>query len=87
MNWRPASFGIIAAAIAMPCLSPIRILAQSNFVGQSNSLSRIVVDDALKAAAAKPTPRAANGHPDLNGSWVPLSSPSAPIKIPRVTSI
>jgi len=76
MSSRPASFGIIAAAIAMPCLSPIRILAQSNFVGQSNSLSRIVVDDALKAAAAKPTPRAANGHPDLNGSW---GAPELPI--------
>jgi hypothetical protein len=60
----------------MPCLSPIRILAQSNFAGQSNSLSRVAVDDALKAAAAKPTPRAANGHPDLNGSW---GAPELPI--------
>jgi hypothetical protein len=76
MNWRPASFGIIAAAIAIPCLSPIRILAQSNFAGQSNSLSRVAVDDVLKAAAAKPTPRAANGHPDLNGSW---GAPELPI--------
>jgi hypothetical protein len=69
MNSRLASFGIIAGAIAIPCLSPIRILAQSNFAGQSNSLSRVAVDDALKAASAKPTPRAANGRPDLNGSW------------------
>lgn len=76
MNSRPASFGIIAAAIAMPCLSPIRILAQSNFAGQSNSLSRSASDNALKAAAAKPTPRAANGHPDLNGSW---GAPELPI--------
>ena len=76
MSSRPASFGIIAAAIAMPCLSPIRILAQSNFAGQSNSLSRVAVDDVLKAAAAKPTPRAANGHPDLNGSW---GAPELPI--------
>jgi hypothetical protein len=78
MNSRLARFGIIAGAIAIPCLSPIRILAQSNFAGQSNSLSRVAVDDALKAAAAKPTPRAANGRPDLNGSWgapeLPLSA-------------
>jgi hypothetical protein len=60
----------------MPCLSPIRILAQSNFAGQSNSLSRSASDNALKAAAAKPTPRAANGHPDLNGSW---GAPELPV--------
>ena len=76
MNCRAARFGIIAAAIAIPCLSPIRILAQSNFAGQSNSLSRSAADNALKAAAAKPTPRAANGHPDLNGSW---GAPELPI--------
>ena len=76
MSSRPASFGIIAAAIAILCLSPIRIRAQSNFAGQSNSLSRSAADNALKAAAAKPTPRAANGHPDLNGSW---GAPELPI--------
>ena len=76
MNCRAARFGIIAAAIAILCLSPIRIRAQSNFAGQSNSLSLVAVDGALKAAAAKPTPRAANGHPDLNGSW---GAPELPI--------
>jgi len=47
----------------------MRIDAQANFAGQSNSGPRAAAQAAIKAAAAKPTPRLADGHPDLNGSW------------------
>jgi len=30
---------------------------------------------AIKAAGVKPTPRVADGHPDLNGSWGPRELP------------
>jgi hypothetical protein len=40
-----------------------------NYAGQSDSPSRDKVEAMMKAAAAKPTPRSADGHPDLTGSW------------------
>ena len=81
MNSRLRSYGITAAAIAVSSMAPMHIAAQgANFAGQSNSPSRSAVDAAIKEAAAKPTPRAADGHPDLNGSWSP---PQLPISAHR----
>jgi hypothetical protein len=68
-------FLITAGAIAISCVAPMRIAAQANFAGQSNSGPRAAAEAAIKAAAAKPTPRGADGHPDLNGSW---GSPELP---------
>jgi len=66
----------ITAVIAVSSMSPLRIAAQgANFAGQSNSPSRSVIEAMIKDAAAKPTPRTADGHPDLNGSWGPPELP------------
>jgi len=35
-----------------------------------NRLNRAAADTVIRAAAAKPTPRMADGHPDLNGYWI-----------------
>jgi hypothetical protein len=77
MNSRLRSYGITAAAIAISSMAPMHLAAQgANFAGQSNSPSRAAAEAAIKAAAAKPTPRAADGHPDLNGSW---AAPQLPV--------
>src|ERR1700680_1386209 len=54
--------GMAAAALVVSCMGPMRIVAQS----RANPSAAAV---ALKAAAGKTTPRAADGHPDLNGYW------------------
>src|SRR5260370_7670297 len=78
MKVRFLSYGITAAAIALSCAAPMRVAGQgANFAGQSNSPSRAAEEAMIKAAAAKPTPRGADGHPDLNGSW---ESPQLPIR-------
>ena len=77
MNSRLRSYGISAAAIVVSSMAPMRLAGQgANLAGQSNSPSRSVIEAAIKAAAAKPTPRAADGHPDLNGSW---NAPQLPV--------
>lgn len=77
MRFRSLSYGITAAAIAALCVTPTRLGAQAaNLAGQSNSPSRSAIEAMIKAAAAKPTPRTADGHPDLNGSW---GAPELPI--------
>jgi hypothetical protein len=77
MNSRLRSYGVTAAAIAISSMAPMHLAAQgANFAGQSNSPSRAAAEAAIKAAAAKPTPRAADGHPDLNGSW---AAPQLPV--------
>jgi hypothetical protein len=64
MDFRLRSYGITAvtAMVVTLCMSPMRVPAQ----GRANASA---AQAAMKAAAAKPTPRAADGHPDLNGSW------------------
>jgi hypothetical protein len=62
MNSRFRSYGIAATVIAFSCLAPLRISAQDR-------ASRAAAAAAIKAAEAKPTPHAADGHPDLNGYW------------------
>jgi len=56
------SFGVTAAAMVVYCMAPMRSVAQSR-------VNPAAAAAALKAAAAKPTPRASDGHPDLNGYW------------------
>jgi len=51
-----------------------------NFAGQVATPPRAVIDAAMKAAAAKPTPRASDGHPDMTGSW---GTPQLPIDAHR----
>ncbi|HEV2198304.1 MAG TPA: hypothetical protein VGR73_00675 [Bryobacteraceae bacterium] len=81
MSSRLRTYGIAAAAIAIWSMAALRIAAQgANFAGQSNSPSRSAIEAMIKEAAAKPTPRAADGHPDLNGSWSP---PELPISAHR----
>ena len=67
-------FLLPAVAIVVSCMAPIRSAAQ--FAGQSNNPNRAAMEAEMKAAAAKPTPRAADGHPDLNGSW---GAPELPV--------
>ena len=77
MNSRLGSCSVAAAAIAVSSIAPMHSAGQgANLAGQSNSPSRSVVEARIKAAAAKPTPRAADGHPDLNGSW---NAPQLPV--------
>jgi hypothetical protein len=72
------SSGMIAAALtSVLYIAPTHLAGQSaNLAGQSNSPSRSVADEIIKKAAAKPTPRTPDGHPDLNGSW---ASPELPV--------
>ena len=77
MKARAISCGTSAAAvIIILSVIPSRLAAQANFAGQSNNPPQSAIEAMIKAAAAKPTPRAADGHPDLNGSW---GAPELPI--------
>ena len=60
MKFRLLRSGITAAAMVVSCMAPLRAQSRAN---------PSVAAAALKAAAAKPTPRAPDGHPDLNGYW------------------
>jgi hypothetical protein len=62
MKLRFLSSGIPAAVMVASCIAPLRMVAQSRS-------TPALVEAALKAASAKPTPHAADGHPDLNGYW------------------
>src|SRR5712691_10875394 len=62
MKSRFLSYGITAAVMVVWCVAPLRMVAQSRS-------TPALVDAATKAAAARPTPRTADGHPDLNGYW------------------
>jgi hypothetical protein len=68
MNPRSLCHGLTAAAVVLLLMLPMRSVAQ----GRSAALR----DAAVKSAAAKPTPRAADGHPDLNGNW---DAPDLPV--------
>jgi len=57
------SYGLTASAIVVSCIVPRGSLAQDR-------LSASAAQAVIKAAASKPTPRAADGHPDLNGYWI-----------------
>jgi hypothetical protein len=62
MKLRFLGYGVSAAVIVSSCVAPPRMVAQSRS-------DPVAAAAAIKAAAAKPTPRAADGHPDLNGYW------------------
>src|ERR1700733_11121350 len=51
--------------------------------GRGNAAAAAAAAKVLAEAAAKPTPRSANGHPDLSGSWdPPVSNSRGPDKDP-----
>ena len=79
MKFRSLSYGIAAAAVVVSCMVPMRVVAQGATVGRALSSA---AEAAIKAAEAKPTPRTADGHPDLNGYW---DYPSAPRRAPMWT--
>ena len=81
MKFRSLSYGITAAAVVVSCMVPMRAVAQTALKGSA-------AEAAIKAAEAKPTPRAADGHPDLNGYWdAPRLFPRAPMWTPMETCI
>lgn len=63
MKIRSLSYGIAAAVIVICPLVPTRLAAQ---IGRATGAA---AEATVRAAQAKPTPRAADGHPDLNGYW------------------
>ena len=67
MKSRFLSCGVTAAVMLGSCLAPPRIAAQGST--QISHSPAAMAQAAIKEAAAKPTPRLADGHPDLNGSW------------------
>jgi hypothetical protein len=60
MNSHLRIYSISAAVIFVSCIVPVRTFAQ-DYAPDAVATAKI------KSAAAKPTPRMANGHPDLNG--------------------
>ena len=85
MKFRSFSFGIAAAAVVVSCMVPMRVVAQTAGGSPAEDgihapLPKSAAEDAIKAAEAKPTPRTADGHPDLNGFWEALSIRSPPAR-------
>jgi hypothetical protein len=78
MKFRSFSYGIVAAVV-VSSMVPMRVAAQFFPAAPVKSsaprdgihapLPKSTVEAAMKAAEAKPTPRTADGHPDLNGYW------------------
>jgi len=64
MKFNFGSFGMTAAAVI------VGVSISSTPVAGQNRLNRSTADPVIKEAAAKPTPRAPDGHPDLNGYWI-----------------
>jgi hypothetical protein len=62
MNFHLRKHGMIVATTIVALAGPMSVAAQSR-------ASRDAAQAAIKTAAAKPTPRTADGHPDLNGYW------------------
>ncbi len=58
--------GRAALVVAVVCAPALTVSAQN----PGNAHEGVPVDD-VKALAAKPTPKTADGHPDLNGRWIP----------------
>src|SRR5260370_4264837 len=63
MKFRFYSYAITAVAVGVSSLAPMR-------VRESNRSNASAAAAAIKDAAGKRTPRAADGHPDLNGYWI-----------------
>ena len=72
MKFRSLSYGITAAAVVVSCMVPMRVVAQGGSRVSCHGRDPRSLpsrEAAIKAAEAKPTPRTADGHPDLNGYW------------------
>lgn len=67
MQSRFRSYGIAAAVVVLSSMAPTHIAAQGS--AQISHSPAAESEAAVKAAEAKPTPRLADGHPDLNGAW------------------
>jgi len=59
-----------AAVLAILCLPAMRTSAQAPAPQSQPPQPKMVPGDDLKALAAKPTPKTADGHPDLSGRWL-----------------
>jgi hypothetical protein len=85
MKFHSLSYGITAAAVVVSCMVPMRVVAQavSGSAPQDGihaPLPKSAAEAAIKAAEAKPTPRTADGHPDLNGYWDSAANALTPRK-------
>jgi hypothetical protein len=67
MKFRFFSYGI--AAVVVSCMVPMLVVAQQVGRAPNGLVAGSAAQDAIKAAESKPTPRTADGHPDLNGYW------------------
>src|ERR1700676_2138541 len=71
MNSHLRSYGMTRALVVL-CMVPMCAFAQGG-----GGAIRADAEAAMKAAAAKPTPRLADGHPDLNGYWDFYQAPTS----------
>ena len=69
IKFRSLSYGITVAAVVVSCMVPMRAVAQGNGRGTIATVPDSAAEAAIKAAEARPTPRTADRHPDLNGYW------------------
>jgi hypothetical protein len=58
-----ASDVVGAIVVAILCMPVMKAIAQDK--------PKAAAGDEVKALSAKPTPKAADGHPDLSGRWIP----------------
>ena len=78
MKPRVLSGGVIVAIVIATCWAAgVRVAAQGAAARQA----------AQKAAQSAPTPRSADGHPDLSGLWAPTARPAEVDELGNITQL
>ena len=81
MKFRIASDSLMMSAALVLLFVPARVGAQQQAeAGKAALYSKASSATAKPGATPKPTPRAANGHPDLDGIWY-HSEPGPPVEL------